>query len=270
MDNRNYEKALDKCWNKFCESHPTLSKTYPTLKLFNFIFDYIHHNLTSDAEGKVMLTVSRKKVQEEYAVISKELSHRDTDAEDYIAWNYVKMTFEELFGSKCLPDETLFQIPAENCNSGKHISKSDNKPAEPKFKVGDKVKDISSPHDGGIYKVDDIKKSSNGFIYHIQGLIGKSNVKESELEPYTEPEEESRNLSQETANCDKRFDNILKDSLSKERRLNTAAIVLAGIVAREAPARHPVKRALELTDALIAEAGKHHEIKKKQSDGKQS
>lgn len=105
----------------------------------------------------------------------------------------VVYALEELFGSKCLPDEQLFQIPAENCNSENHISKSDNKPTE--------------------------------------------NV----------------NLSQETANCDKRFDNILKDSFSKEHRLNAAAIVLAGIVAGEAPARHPVKRALELTDALIAE-----------------
>lgn len=125
------------------------------------------------------------------------------------------------------------------------------KPAEPKFKVGDKVKDISSPHDDDIYKVDDIQKSSDGFIYHIQGLIGQSNVKESDLEPYTEPtnedfvtlgvesaeylrksleESEYRNSSQNIANCDKHFDNILKDSFSKERRLNIAAMAMQGIL----------------------------------------
>lgn len=68
----------------------------------------------------------------------------------------------------------------------KYLIKVEDEAKEPKFKVGDKVKDISSPHDSGIYKVDDIKKSSDGFLYHIQGLIGKSNVKESDLEPYTE------------------------------------------------------------------------------------
>lgn len=46
------------------------------------------HNLTSDAEGEEMLMVSRKRVQDEYAIISKELFRRDTDAEDYIARNY--------------------------------------------------------------------------------------------------------------------------------------------------------------------------------------
>lgn len=69
----------------------------------------------------------------------------------------------------------------------KYLIKVEDGAKEPKFKVGDKVKDISSPHDSGIYKVDDIKKSSDGFLYHIQGLIGKSNVKESDLERYTEP-----------------------------------------------------------------------------------
>ena len=52
----------------------------------------------------------------------------------------------------------------------------------------------------------------------------------TDLEPYTEPEEKSRNLSQETANCDKHFDNILKDSFRNERRLNIAAMAMQGIV----------------------------------------
>lgn len=222
---------------------------YSTMVL---LFSY--HNLTSDAEEEEMLTVRRKKVQEEYAVISKELSHRDTDAEDYIAWNYAKMTFENLFGSKCLPDEEPQKISsADDCIAMAKEEmgiKEEPKPAEPKFKVGDKVKDISSPHDGGIYKVDDIKKSSDGFIYHIQGLIGKSNVKESALEPYTEPTE-NRNLSQNIADCDKHFDNILREGFSKERRLNIAAMTMAALLA-SGKERHPVKRALELTDALVA------------------
>lgn len=80
-----------------------------------------------------------------------------------------------------IPARHVFLFPL------KYLTKVEDEAKEPKFKVGDKVKDISSPHDSGIYKVDDIKKSSDGFLYHIQGLIGKSNVKESDLAPYTEP-----------------------------------------------------------------------------------
>ena len=52
------------------------------------------------------------------------------------------------------------------------------------------------------------------------------------------------------------FNHILKDSFRNERRLNAAAQILSGIVASGKPCRQPVKRALELTDALIAECEK--------------
>lgn len=125
-------------------------------------------NLASDAEVEEMLCCEKSKVIKLYKKCQKDGT---------FTCLYAAGVLDTLFGSKCLPDE----LTEDN------FAKSEPKPAEPKFKLGDKVKDISSPHDGGIYKVDDIKKSSNGFIYHIQGLIGKSNVKESDLEPYTEP-----------------------------------------------------------------------------------
>lgn len=233
------------------------------------------------------------------------------------------------------------------------------KPAEPKFKVGDKVVCLNYPHvwrqvtailEDGSYVLD-------GAIY---------DVKESDLEPYTEPEEEvskmkpieskvrvylatkeedeefrlllhkngfkwhtntplinltcwssvfedshihcvhpdktvtycgkktsdtltfsefkkqyfeeNVNLSQENANCDKQFNNILKDSFSKERRLNIAAMVMQGVMANPYWTKKRMSYALRqnenkedavnefindiiedavnLTDALIAEAGK--------------
>ena len=52
------------------------------------------------------------------------------------------------------------------------------------------------------------------------------------------------------------FNTILKDSFQNERRLNIAAQILSGIVASGKPCRQPVKRVLELTDALIAECEK--------------
>lgn len=38
-------------------------------------------------------------------------------------------------------------------------------------------------------------------------------------------------IPQETANCNKSFDNITKDSFAKERRLNIAAMMCAGLLA---------------------------------------
>lgn len=89
---------------------------------------------------------------------------------------------------------------------------------------------------------------------------------------------ENVNLSQETSNCDKQFDTILKDSFSKERRLNIAAMVMQGVMANPYWTKKRMSYALRqnenkedavnefindiiedavnLTDALIAEAGK--------------
>ena len=63
-----------------------------------------------------------------------------------------------------------------------------------------------------------------GYYVELFGLHNLTSDSEKLSEPKpTEPEEKSRNLSQETANCDKHFDNILKDSFRNERRLNMAA-----------------------------------------------
>lgn len=51
------------------------------------------------------------------------------------------------------------------------------------------------------------------------------------------------------------FGAIISNGFSNLRRLNIAATLLAGILARETPCRNPVKRALELADALINQAG---------------
>lgn len=74
--------------------------------------------------------------------------------------------------------------------------------------------------------------------------------------------EENVNLSQETANCDKHFDNILKDCFSKERRLNIAAMITQGIMANPNPqmvemdVHRVADLAILMADTLIAECGK--------------
>lgn len=227
---------------------------------FETIFGY--PNLTSDAEGEEdeMLHVSRKKLQYFYEKLRK------------VGENHAAFALQSLFGSKCLPDEEppLKITAAEDCIAMAKEEmgiKDEPKPAEPKFKVGDKVKDISSPHDGGIYKVDDIKKSSDGFIYHIQGLIGKSNVKESDLEPYTELTGNkigNPDISTETLNASKSVplesdsaDHIVQDHGMVDRhndlcdkliqrgfrdhnRLHIAAMAMQGILSNEKATQYAI------------------------------
>ena len=69
------------------------------------------HNLTSDAEGEEMLTVSRKQVLEIYQYNEDILSLDPTHSGAIL----LKGTFQELFGSKCLP-ETVDTL-ADNVDS---------------------------------------------------------------------------------------------------------------------------------------------------------
>lgn len=120
---------------------------------------------------------------------------------------------------------------------------------EPKFKVGEKVM-----HKGVLRVIDLIDTVTHS--YHLSnGNYYAEWVDESDLEPCTEAGEYV-NLSQKNVNCDKEFDTILKDSFRNERRLNIAVQILSGIVASSKPCKHPIKRALELTDALIGECEK--------------
>ena len=103
MTQQEYKQKKRECWENFKFDRRPLNTDK---KIFDFIFDraYTLGKQEKDAEGEEMLTVSRKKVQEEYAIISEELSYHDAGTKDYTAWHYIKMIFEEFFGSKCLPD----------------------------------------------------------------------------------------------------------------------------------------------------------------------
>lgn len=203
------------------------------------------HNLTSDAEGEAnlqerlwdMLTPELQT----YCLNMGRTSH-DGNVEDVLA---------RLFGSKCLPDnvdsldsnvDSLSQNSPENCDNGNLISVDDNKPAEPKKSRCEKCgapnlsicahmncqEYISQPEqklaEPKYHKGE--KVCYNGYVYEIEGLVGKNRYALKGLnfdldedmidpyKPYTEPKEnmvESRNLSQETANCDKSSHNPQSD-----------------------------------------------------------
>lgn len=227
------------------------------------------HNLTSDAEGEEMLTVSRKRVQNIYAQCEKiEMDDSpNLPAETVDAASTKMALLTSLFGSKCLPDE---------------LNEDNFAKSEPKFKygIGQKVKSVCA--DEVLTIKEHCGRVGNDNVYKVEEYAYTWN--ECELRPYTEPEEptctrtctddcpsqhkiSSVNLSQEIANYDKHFDNVLKDSFRNERRLNIAATITAGVMAspKIIESRNGLKaisdkwlatRTLKLADALIAEAEK--------------
>ena len=212
------------------------------------------HNLTSDAEGEEMLYVSRKKVQEIYADVVNDI--RDYNGDNSGKGGIInpilreravgmKFQFLHLFGSKCLPDDP-----------------QKSKPAMPKFKRRDKAIIVSS---GKVCTIEDTH-CANRWLYLVDGQW----VFESDLEPYPEPKEDlipSNSGELKLQDPDTQFDNILKDSFSKERRLNVAAMVMQGILSNqkmlnnlasgettvEGVVKCIVDATMMYTDALIAE-----------------
>lgn len=309
-----------------------------------------HHNLTSDAEGDVeLLYVTRQKVMGLYANAKKlhdlytsatcinEAESRTIDSTDGTI-----SVLENLFGSKCLPDNVDGSEPNvdsshDNIDSSRsNVDSLEQKPPEPKFKRCEKVITPS----GEVCIIEDTHFENGCWLY----LVGDPDqwVSESDLEPYTEPQEvakikpiefkvsvyiatqeedkelrqllyengfkwngghslidsscwesdvpsskihfvypdmtvtysgertedtlsfsefkkryfgEDVNLSQESANCDKQFDTILKDSFSKDRRLNIAAMMAQAILTRIDDTPQVIADvAFRHADALIARA----------------
>lgn len=204
------------------------------------------------------------------------------DAAHYIL-DVMPRSFAALFGSKCLPDnvdssepnvdslhdnvDSLPQNPTENCDNKSHISADCNKPAEPKFKIGDKVRYRPS---GEVYEVEGKTGRQH---YALKGWL--TDIVESDLEPYTEPTENlkpSNSGELESQQTCTQFDNIVKGGFLKERRLNIAAMAMQGILCNkeifnkalqageetlagdDISYRAVAKASFAFADALIAEA----------------
>lgn len=215
-----------------------------------------------DAEGEEMLTVSRKDAQKIYKESRHIVSNEVYGSKIYSMHLQIMCVLENLFGPKCLPDESESPILSKVENIGKDCK------AEPKFKVGDEVVFEESVHIV-------VGVLPNLRLYYLSGC--EDAVAESDLEPYTEPLSQnptencdnenrisnSRNLSQDSANCDKLpnrdlCDKLIQRGFKNHNRLHLASIIMAGLLASDKD-KHPVKRALELADALISETKKGSE-----------
>lgn len=209
------------------------------------------NNLTSDAEGEEdeMLYVSRKQVQEIYSQNQKEIHRECVSSSDKDCYETVNEVLKTLFGSKCLPDEK---------QSAKSAHCSEPKPSEPKYHIGQRVRHIPTRL---VDVIDGISQAAP-YIYHFKHMVDPINgqgIFESDLEPYTEPEASACTDDCPSQYKSQNFDNILKNSFSKERRLNVAAMAMQGILANshqemvDMKIDQVVKLAIEVTDALLVE-----------------
>lgn len=204
--------------------------------LDEFIGIFGRHNLTSDAEGEEMLTCNRDVVRMLY------------DRADSVK---VRQTLESLFGSKCLPDNV------DSLDS--NVDSLEPKPAEPKFKVGDKVR-IScafssgeiwdSVLNGRVATIVGCYRESNNWIYCFKEPI--RDFAEFWLEPCTE---------QGTLHCPSSETECyipVRVPKMDEQRLNIATHITAAIYANYDVAKcfesieAIVRKAVETADALIA------------------
>lgn len=258
MNNQEYEQNLQERW----EDLHSLGDSKPSAKeCFDYAFAaaYALGKQEKDAEGEEMLKVSRKQVQNLY-------NYHKSRGHHLAGESLIK-----LFGSKCLPDEAAV---AENATT------TEPKSAEPKFKysIGQKVKSIYA--DEVLTIKEHCGRVRHDNVYKVEEYAYTWN--ECELRPYTEPdtshetpvcENHSDDTSQKEANvnsnrnlskdCDKQFDNILKDSFRNGRRLNIATTIMAGVMAnpniiksrddlRAISDEWLTSRTLELADTLIS------------------
>lgn len=232
----------------------TANAIYSKICILREVFGW--NNLTSDADGEEMLTVEKGKVQFMFDGLD---STRVNDEYDRGYKAGKEFILHGLFGSKCLPDNV------DSLDS--NVDSLEPKPAVPKLRRGS-----FAYHDNVKVRITKIKANGDVIAYTKDGyrLIGR----ECDFEPYTESAEEaSPNVNSSDIDIDelvakgcvpdpaKQFDNILKDSFSKERRLNIAAQMMQGLICAplvpgidpNPPAEYLAQTAFRLADALLAE-----------------
>lgn len=206
------------------------------------------HNLTSDAEGEdELLTIPRSVIQEIYSRAKRDRDKENVSSSDKDRYDSNIKLLKGLFGSKCLPDVDSSEPNVDSLDG--NVESLKPKPAEPKFKVGDYVR-----YKGDVHKVVATTKDDRCYLNKILGSID-----ESDLEPYTEPEASACTDDCPSQYKSQNFDNILKNSFSKERRLNIAAMIMASMMQNAKwgdKYSHIASMSCAAADALIAESDK--------------
>lgn len=290
---REFKEEVKRLWSREVDcaaKYKSELHKHRTGLLYELFGENLHwqNNLTSNAEGEEMLMVPRKKVQEFYAKC-KEVTKNPYDYPNYSHESALSRMalLDILFGSKCLPDEEYTTCVHASGTACKHYNREEHrcslrgeckfepksvseiseeisdrvaktiktefdkiepKPAELKFKFGDKVRTMNVIPKQDIGRVGTVVINKDGLCNVRYNDNSGVWCDESDLEPYTEPKEEA----------DKQFDNILKDSFSKERRLNIATQMVSAYIHCEGMTDPSLIAtiAFQLADALIAESEK--------------
>lgn len=91
MNNQEYEQKKRECW----EEYLAFNDEEYSKSAFSYAFDRAYalgkHNLTSDAEGEVMLTVPRSKVQKIYKEAT-DIIHKNSKKEGVLFFQMVGMS----------------------------------------------------------------------------------------------------------------------------------------------------------------------------------
>ena len=197
------------------------------------------HNLTSDAEGEEeLLTVQRSKVIDIFTQNTILLSQGHSE---YLSgyYNGKCHVLKDLFGSKCLPDET--------CN----VASKEPNPAEEYDVFNDPEPKCLHFKDG---------KCAHPAVAHLENgkLVKGADCDVSSCED-VEYEPKPSELKEE---ADEHFDTIVKGGFRNERRLNIATQITASIYANDEIASRfesieaLVRKALDIAGTLIAECEK--------------
>ncbi len=307
MTQQEYEQKKRECFVQFCKDNGIDQEVNISIfDAFDQIFDRAYAlgkkfgiSDFSDAEGEEMLTVSRNNVMAYYRDAQEDEEESHPALENACNNMYQRAVgrrqmLKRLFGSKCLPDVPSSAPSSEprDCdnpladkdgcrwrNDGKcafnnacyfePLNPQEPKPAEPKFKVGDKVRYRPS---GNVYEVEGKTGRQH---YALKGWL--EDVLESDLEPYPRSnpnpsnsgelklqtaEDKSEvnyvNLSQNIKNCDNRLQiaamamqGILSNIDLFKNVLETGTEILSG---DGISFRAVAKASLLFADALIAES----------------
>lgn len=280
MNNQEYKQKRRECWEEYKRENLDGEVQWQPVSRYDVFcaaFDRAYAlgkqeikqeiKQEKDAEGEVMLTVSRKRVQEVYA---KNIAASNSDGHnsyDYGYYDGVISILFTLFGSKCLPDDV------DSLDS--NVDSLEPKPAEPKFNLGDIVR---FKYCCTTYRIDGFKMSDGVMLYQ----VGEVWAEESDLEPYTEQEASTCTYdcsSQCTspdhiADASKKADDdlcykLMRRGFRDHNRLNIATRIATAILGNpnevyraktcgkgEQIPQNIAEYAVAIADALMAEAEK--------------
>lgn len=158
---------------------------YSTMAL---LFGY--HNLTSDADGEEMLTVPRSKVQEVYKTSKEIVNNEQYGTCQYSMHTQIMCVLENLFGSKCLPDEpSKLQASCWQVNEDNFAKTG---PKAFKYKVGQKV--ILHFYGGEVSIITEAFNDGGVWNKYKVKMLPTRVWNENELDPYEEPKPAEQRL----------------------------------------------------------------------------